>query len=293
VKKLLFLLAVIGLAAFVGRLWLKKTDKFMLPLITSNRPPNPEFDVRPLSESEEAEVHLACSQKYTYFGCGGQAYVFFSEDGKYVLKFFKQHHFRQPSHLDWIPFIKTYRDRKYSKRRKRLSLDYGSYKMGFEQLPEETAILYPHLNPSSHLKKVVTVVDKLKIEHPIDLDKTDFLLQRRAVLVTTDIEQKMAQGDIIGAKDTISKVLDLIVTRCKKGFCDRDPNILTNCGMLSGRAIKVDVGRFTRDLRMADPLLFKPETYRIVRPFRLWLAPRFPELAAHLEDEIVRLVAHD
>lgn len=288
-----FLVAAICAAFFIGKACLKKTDKFMVSLITCNRDPDPQFDARPLSSEEEAEVKNALNQKYTYFGCGGQAYVFFSQDGNYVLKFFKQHHFQKPTYLNWIPFITRYRERKYEKRKKRLSLDYHSYKMGFEELPEETAILYPHLNPSSHLNQCVTLVDKLHIEHQINLDQTDFLLQRRARLVTTTIEQQMAVQNVAAAKETISKVLQLVLTRCQKGFGDRDPNILTNCGILNGKAIKIDVGRFTHDPRMSHPLLFKPELYRIVRPFRLWLQPRYPELVEYLENELIRIVAND
>ncbi len=131
------------------------------------------------------------------------------------------------------------------------------------------------------------------IRHEIDLDNTDFLLQRRAQLVTHDIEKKMADGDILGAKKTIREVLGLVVTRCKKGFRDRDPNVFTNCGILEGKAIKIDVGRFTKDPKMARPLYFKPELYGIVRPFRVWINHRFPELVPCFDEELGRIISHD
>jgi len=292
--KTLFWIGAIGIAAVAGsRLLVKKSNHFTFAMITSDRDSEPLFETRPLTAEEQEHCQKAFDQKYAYYGCGGQAYIFFSEDGNYVLKFFKQHHFHKPVWLDYIPFLGAYRDRKYAKRRKRLELDYCSYKMGFEDLLPETGIIYPHLNKTAHLKKTIEAVDKLGIVHNIDLDSTDFLLQKRATLITSDIDQKLAAGDIEGAKKTISEILGLIVTRCKKGFRDRDPNIFTNCGMLAGRAIKIDVGRFTRDKNMAKPMYFKPELYGIARPFRAWLEQNHPELVAHFDETLGHIIAYD
>lgn len=278
-----------GIAKFCNQ----KTSKFALTEIESSRPFDSLFETRSLNPAEQAEVAIALDQPYTYFGCGGQAFVFFSDDGKYVLKFFKQRHFSPPTYLKGIPFIDNYRARKYFKRRKRLELDYGSYKIGFEELPLETGLLYLHLNKTSHLQTKLKVRDKLNIEHTIDLDQTDFILQRKADLVHTRIDQQMAQHDVAGAQETIAQVLSLIVTRCKKGYDDRDPNIATNCGILNGKAIKIDVGRFTRNPNMAKPLYYKPEVYYLSRPFRAWLKGKYPELALFLDEELTRIIVHD
>lgn len=292
-KRWFYILASCALGYGAYQLSVKTANKFILSEIQYDRPNDPLYDARPLTTEEQQEVEKALSQDYTYFGCGGQAYVFFSADGKYALKFFKQRHFREPTHLNYIPFIKKYRDIKYAKRKKKVQGEYGSYKMGFEQLPEETALVYIHLNKTSHLNKSITYVDKLKMEHKIDLDKTDFILQRRAELVHDKINQQMAAGDIAGAKHTISSIVDLIVTRCKKGYSDKDPNIATNCGIFNDRAIKIDVGRFAIDPRMKNPLFFKPELFHLVRPFHHWLSQKYPELAEHLNNEVFQVIAHE
>lgn len=285
----LIIAGVYGTAKFC----LKKTNKFAVTEIRSNRPFEPSFETRLLTVEEEKEVKEALNQHYTYFGCGGQAFVFFSQNGKYVIKFFKQRHFNPPTYLDHIPFIEKYRKEKYGKRHKRLHLDYGSYKIGFEELKEETGLLYVHLNKTSHLKKILKIKDKLNIEHCIDLDQIDFILQKRADLVFHRIKAQMARNDIEGAQKTIACVLDLIVTRCKKGYTDKDPNIATNCGMLENKAIKVDVGRFTRYSNMANPLYFKPELYHLTKPFRVWLKQQHPSLVPFLDKEVIRIIAHE
>ncbi len=289
-KKLI--LAALFLAAALSAVFyfLQKNDRFLTIEIKSNHPYEPAFEPRPLANAEFDEVNQALSQKYTYFGCGGQAFVFFSEDGNYALKFFKQRHFREPTYLNYIPFIDRYRSLKFTKRKKRIYQEYGSYKLGFDELPRETALIYLHLNKTDYFKRPVTLVDKLNLEHEVDLDTTDFILQRRAQLVPDTINAQMKAHDIEGAQKTISSIVDLIVHRCKLGYGDKDPNIATNCGIFEGRAIKIDVGRFYHDERMKNPLFYKPELFHLTRPFRKWLMHNHPELAPHLDAEVQKVI---
>ncbi len=289
-----YILGIIAAALIgVGLYFVEKNDRFLTFEIKSNHPYDASYEPRALSKEEFKEVDRALSQKYTYLACGGQAFVFLSEDGKYALKFFKQRHFRQPTYLNYIPFIEKYRKQKYAKRKKKIQVEYGSYKLGFNELPEETALVYLHLNNTSLFKRPVTIIDRLQFEHDIDLDTTNFILQRRAQLVPQTINDQMAAGDVQGAQKTISSIVDLIVHRCKLGYGDKDPNIATNCGIFEGRAIKIDVGRFYRDERMKNPLFYKAELFHLTRPFRAWLVHNHPELSSHLDAEVQKVIFHD
>jgi hypothetical protein len=248
----------------------KIVDKIVLSEIQDDRPYNPAFET---TISDEKEALSALDQPYTYFGQGGQAYVFFSEDKNYVLKFFKQRHFRKNPH--------------------RMIKDYRSYKIGYEQLPHETEIVYLHLNPTSHLKKSIKFKDRLGLSHTVDLDKTDFILQRRATLLYDKIDQQMAQNNLEGAKNTISSTLKLIQTIAKKGLHDNDPKISKNCGFVNNHAIKIDVGRFYHDERMKKPNYYKPELYHHTRSLRHWLLQNHPELIPHLDAEVLKVVLHE
>ncbi len=282
------------LATFaVAFYFFEKNDRFLPIEIQSDHPYEPAFESRTLSQEEKTEINQALSQKYTYLACGGQAFVFFSEDGKYALKFFKQRHFRQPTYLNYIPFIDCYRTLKFAKRKKRLHQEYKSYKLGFNELYKETALVYLHLNKTDQFKRSVTLIDRLNLEHHIDLDTTDFILQKRAQLVPDTINSQMKQGDVEGAQKTISSVIDLIVYRCKSGYGDKDPNIATNCGIYEGRAIKIDVGRFYHDERMKKPLFYKPELFHLTRPFRKWLVEHHPDLVPHLDNEVQKVIFYD
>lgn len=289
-KKLILVVLVLAATISTAFYFFQKNDRFLTIEIKSNHPYEPAFESRPLTHEEFEEVDRALSQKYTYFGCGGQAFVFFSEDGKYALKFFKQRHFRQPTYLNHIPFIDKYRNLKYAKRKRKIQQEYGSYKLGFDKLPHETALVYLHLNKTNHFNRSITLIDRLELEHAIDLDTTDFILQRRAQLVPDTINAHMRACATEEAQKTISSVVHLIVHRCKLGYGDKDPNIATNCGIFEGRAIKIDVGRFYLDERMKQPLFYKAELFHLTRPFRNWLLQNHPILVPHLDAEVQKVI---
>lgn len=101
------LFALIVLYQVLAAFCLKRTDTFTITGISSNRPFDPAWQTRPLSEQEQKEFDAATAQKYRYFGKGGQCYAFFSEDGQYVIKFFKQKVYTIPlwHHFIPIPFV--------------------------------------------------------------------------------------------------------------------------------------------------------------------------------------------
>lgn len=275
---------------FTGEFCKKQTDTFTMGAISSNRPYSPTFATRPLLPEENAEVEKALSQPYVYFGCGGQAYALFSADGQYVVKFFKQRLFRPPHLLNLLPlpkFLHRYRDRRNWKRLDKLQRDFFSYKVSFDQLQTQTGVIYTHLNRTQELG-TLEVIDRLGIHHRLDLDRFDFLVQRMAERTYDRIDRLMQDGDIEAAKRSIRSIFELISTRAKMGYRDRDPNIRTNCGFIGERAVKIDVGRFVISEEMRTKEGHNDELQRIAAPFGEWIEKTHPELHAsyhiHLEE---------
>ncbi|NGX47199.1 MAG: hypothetical protein K1000chlam3_00571 [Chlamydiae bacterium] len=266
---------------FIPRFCKKQTDTFTILGISSNRPYSAEFATRPLDDEEETELQIALSQAYNYFGRGGQAYTFFSADGKYVIKFFKQRLFRPSWLLNHLPlpaFLHKFREKRNFKRADKLQRDFFSYKIAFEELHEETGLIYSHLNPTSHLKTKLAIKDRLGIRHFIDLDRFDFVVQKRATRVYDQIDELMGSGKVEEAKQALKEVFVMIQTRAKKGFRDRDPNIRTNCGFIGSRAIKIDVGRFVRSEDMRKKEIYSADLKRITAPFEEWIKETHPIL---------------
>lgn len=278
---------------FIARFAVKKTDGFSILAISSDRPFEERFITRAPSFEEQTLLETAFNQPYHYFGCGGQAFAFFSQDGNYVIKFFKQRLFRPSYVLNAIPlpkFLHRFRNKRNWKRRDKLERDFFSYKVAYEQLQEQTGIIYSHLQKTTHLQKRIEVIDRLGIHHFLNLDQFDFVVQKRAERVYDKIDSLMRTGMLQEAEQGISEVFQLIITRAKLGFRDRDPNIRTNCGFIGAKAVKIDVGRFVVSEQIKTPEGIKEEVTVIIQPFRNWLEKAYPELMPHLLYEYERVV---
>lgn len=268
-NKILLIFAFIGVAYFCE----KETEGFTILRISSNRPYNPEWKT-----NEPANLKQALDQKFKYFGCGGQVFVFFSEDQKYVLKFFKQKSYNTPFWVHFLPDFLPYKHKKIASKNARFNRDFVSYKLASDQIPEHTGTLYAHLNKTDHLKTAFVLIDKLGIEHKLNADDFDFMLQERAELVQPHITSLMQNKDIEGAKRAISSLLEMINERTKMGVVDRYPNLFKNFGFIGSRAVELDVGRFMPgDNQEGLP--------RLHAEFKNWLQNNYPELIPHWEQE--------
>jgi hypothetical protein len=269
---------VIGfcLAAYVSR---KATDGFAMTKITSSLPHSAEEPLSPLPE----HLRAALDQPYIYLSKGAQTYVFASADGNYVLKFFRHDHMRLPAWKRWIPLERI--GKSNAKRQAKLMKDFASYRLAYHELPEETALLFLHLEKSHHHLPQVNLVDKLGIQHAVPLDDMEFLLQRRGELLYPAITRAMDQGDPNAAKAIIDSLIDVLKQRSERGIFDKDPDLNTNFAVVDGkRAIQIDIGRFRRDLVRRESR--KEELIRITDHFHQWLMIRYPDLDTMLKERL-------
>lgn len=287
VKTSLFIAASAGCFFLAKDFCYSKTDGFTITGITPDRPFDPTFATRALSDRESTELNKALDQPYSYYGYGAQAYIFFSSDGNYALKLFKQRIYTTPFWFKLpIPILfNKYKQKLTSHRKDKQLRDFLSYKLAFEELQDLSGVVFVHLNPTSSLHKKLQITDKIGITHELALDQIDFVLQKRAEHVHTRIDRLMKEGQVDKAKESITALVDLILTRCRRGINDRDPSIDTNCGFLEDRAIKIDIGRMQLDPAFRSPTVALEQVVKITAPFNEWLKTRYPELAIHLEQE--------
>lgn len=261
-RTLIILLFFCGLAPFVR----KQTGDFTLACLHSPFPPNSQWEI----PFEIETVRPALNQPFYYLNTGGQAFAFVSQDGKYVLKCIKNH-LRSPHYwaltFPWPNPLRTaclnYLNKKLTKRTR----DFTSYQLAASFLQEESALLCVHLNPTDCFHTTLRLVDKLHITHGIPLDKTEFILQKRATPLHLYLDQAMAEGQVDLAKTALRATLDLLNRSHAKGIYDEDPKLHTNIGILDGAAIFIDVGRLTRSRK-------PPNLTRLIR----WIADHHPSL---------------
>jgi hypothetical protein len=288
-KTLLFACVCISLYYLGSWFCTPKTDAFTLGRIHSALTHHHAWET-PLPIGEEKHtLATLLSQPFHYLGSGGQCYAFVSEDGNYVIKFFK-HKLRAPWNYFYthpLPApLEAVRLRKLAKILMKLDRDFTSYKLAYEELQPETGILYVHLNKTTGLNQAVTIYDKLNIAHTIDLDQIEFIVQKKADLAYSYLDSLIQNGNLTQLKVSIDSLIEVIISRCKKGIFDEDAKIHRNFGFIDGKAVVIDVGRFRKDPSRTSSDVYTQDVRTITRSLRVWMQESCPELTPWLEQRL-------
>lgn len=288
-------LVAVAVAAFygLGRLYFQLTGGFTIGNITSDFAYHPEWETRSLSTVEHSQLSYALDQPYHYLGKGCQAYVFASQDGQYVVKFFKYQRYRlQPwlKNFPPLPAIVQYRQEKSAKKEEKLSRFVSSWKVAFEHLKDETGLLYVHLNKTHDLNKKLVIYDKIGMQHIVDLDQMEFCVQRKADMLCPTLLKFKENGDLQGAQELLSSLLNLILSEYQRGLADNDHALMQNTGVAAGKPIHIDVGQFVIDERVKEVSFYQQELFTKTYKFKLWLKEAYPELYPYLEERLLAIM---
>ncbi len=252
-RKIILLTLSIPLFFGLERFAHAKTDGFAIVNIASPLLPNSKWDV-----DNPPGWEKILQQEYSYLACGAQNYVFASADGKYVIKFFKHQHMRIPPLLKKLG---AYSQAKKEKKRTVQEETFASMKIAFDFLRDETALVALHLNKSKNLPKPLCLIDKIGIKHHINPNDFEFVVQKRGELAF----EKMEKWRLAGKKEKVEGALAEMIAYSKKriacGIFDKDPDFATNFGIIDGKIVQIDIGRFS--MQKEEDL---NELYRITRP---------------------------
>jgi hypothetical protein len=197
---------------------------------------HPEWDILPLSSIERQKLVNVLSQPFHYLADGSQSFVFASEDGKYVIKFFRIKRL--------VPkLIHSFRPKKIANRQRNLHLLFNAYKLAYERFRQEAGLLFIHLNPSNHLKITLHVQDRKKKEHAINLDEVQFVVQEKAEILHHRLGRLKAEKKFEELQKATSAFLSLVKYRIDAGITDLDKTITINYGFVGDRPVQIDVGR--------------------------------------------------
>ncbi len=291
---LFFILFALGFYAS-ARFCHKQTGGFTVWKIASDHSFHPEWDVESLDPKNQAEVDLLLNQPYHFYSYGGQSYIFISADGTTVLKVFKHHHMRSFSWIDHVPLPRNFHmilKQFTQSQRDKLSHFFGSCTLAYDLFKERTGLIYLHLNKTSHFKRTLTLIDKLNIAHQIDLDHTDFALQKKAELPYERFRRLKKEGNLAEAERSLKSLLELIAERCQRGIEDRDPNIRRNCGFLKGKAIEIDLGSYSRNEALKNPKIGRETLLRQTRRLEQWIVKTYPELHPCFQKQLHEVMNH-
>lgn len=197
----------------------------------------------PSSEKIEALTTDFSSQPFYFLGAGKQFYAFESQDKQIVLKFVKQSR-RKP--LPWLanltlPFpLSSFRDQYLQKRQKRLQDLLDSCRLSYDKVAEETGVMKLHLIPVSDSSQIITLFDNLGIAHQVDIEKTQFVVQKKAHLLTNF------------SHHAIDEMIKLTALLSKKGVVNLDPMIERNFGMCETKMMALDFGSLKEDVKVSS-----------------------------------------
>jgi len=217
------------------------------------------------------------NQTFTYLSSGSQSYVFFSEDGQMVLKLFKFQHMRTPPIFDFITGFAPL-DAKRVKKRRVLEKTFDSLCIGYDKLKRETGLLFLHLAKTNHLHKKIVIIDKIGKKHHLDLDRVEFLIQKKGTLAYSALDIWMEKGEVQKAQQALTALVNLSIHRCKMGIFDKDPDFSTNFGFIETIPFQMDFGRLSLSEEEKEFETYAPEMIRITRELEKWIQENHPEL---------------
>lgn len=250
---------------------------------------NPEWDVRCPPETIQF-VNMITQQPFYYLARGFQATAFLSQDGDYVIKFFHQSRLREKSFSD-DPIGYMFRNNNEERIADRDEI-FLSSKMCYEEFPEESGIIYVHLNRTENTIKGIKLFDSIGQQYRFQGDETSFIVQKRAKYVLPVLKELMLEGKVEEAHARIDQIIDLLLSLAKKGFVDGDVALMrnNNIGFVEDRAIYIDTGHIVKEpnLNVNERMRFEFDVR--LRPLYDWLKIRYPELADYFtkrQEEIV------
>ncbi len=263
-KKISQIGLVLGCVVGLSLVAEKATANFTIARITTNLPFHPEWEVQSIDKQELASIEGIVKQKFLFLDNGGQSWVFISQDGQYVVKFFK---FRFTwydlfKNLSLPHFLEPYRPQLTSKQLAKRNRLLGGYAIAYQKMREETLLKGIFLNGKHEGLTTMHIIDKIGVSHHIDLHDKPFIIQRTAVPLVTHLTPLMKEGRIQEAQDALCSALNLIAERCAHGIIDEDHRLFCNLGFVGKQAVYLDAGSLKEDPSIALPERARNEILR-------------------------------
>ncbi len=181
---------------------------------------------------------------------GGQSYVFFSEDDRYVLKFIRCQRLRIPPWIELLPLptpLAEIRRVKMDRQRERLNKLLTSFKNAYVDLKEESLVLDVNISQKKgRYQSKLIIYDKNHIRYELDPNTVPFVIQGKAEVFGPVLVKKLKAGDELFVKEALINCIDLMVNRVNKGYIDTDCYLRKNVGIIGTHPMLLDVGSFEK-----------------------------------------------
>lgn len=286
-KFFLFILCFLSIGFFCH----SQTKGFRLYRILSNLPNDPRWETPPLTPKEKEDLNNRLNQKFTFLGCGGWCFAFLGEDGETVLKFYKHSQFLPWEILRHFSLDKLFlKSAPWPKNTPYFQeFNFKSCMLLYTQAKERAGLLYVHLNKTKGQHTPVTLIDNVGVSHQIDLDQTEFVVQKRATLLMPHLENLMKENKSDEAKKCIDDLFDCFLEFYAKGIRDLDKSLRNNFGFVGSYAIALDISSFGNDESLKNPSIHLKELSLKTHRLERWLRKYHPSLYIHYQSRVKQL----
>ena len=275
------------LVFILARVYYSLTDDFRLSNITYPLPFEESWQIAANSADKEKQLNVILKQPFYYLGKGAQSYAFSSEDGKYVLKFFKFKHLRPSLFIDSLPpvgFLKSYKDKQIARKERKLFGVFNSYKLAFDTDKDESGLIFIQLNTEGNPERFVTVIDKIGVKRTVNLQNYPFILQYKGETLRVVINELLKKGGVEISKVRLGQILDMYAREYSKGIFDHDHGVMQNTGFVGDQPIHLDVGKLLREEQMKDKAFAKKDAELVVEKMNEWVKKNYPQYSTEIKD---------
>lgn len=265
-KNLLFCLLFIFACLKIPKNYFRLTGGFRLSSCVLNI--ESAANSLPLSE----ETKLALDQPFFFLKRGSQAYVFVSQDKKYVLKLFAKP-------------LKSYRFQRYTHAKKphlhasfaplRIENALKGYRIASALPRALTALVHEHLELTENTLPSITLYDAFYRSYQIPLDHNAFVLQKKCDLLVSTLKNLAETNNFSAIESLRQSYLETIAYRASLGIRNTDTEFKKNFGVLEGRVVEFDVGEYVLDPEFLSPEKQEEEVGRFQNHFDYWMKKHF------------------
>lgn len=210
------------------------------------------------------DVEAILKQPFYYLDKGKQSYVFLSEDGLYVLKFFAA---KGPS-------------KKYYRL-------LEGYHLGYEYFPRHAGLLHIHVFFNAKVNITVNLISRMGRRYFVDLNTHPFVLQRAAEPTGRALARLLKARDLEAAKKYLGMLVEMYLKEYSAGIYDADYNFIYNTGFVDGKPLHLDLGRLIADERAKDPAFYRMKMKKSFHDrLFFWLQRHFPKYRQEIVEEM-------
>lgn len=244
----------------------------------------------PLKNSSTAllpdEILTQFDQPLRYLDEGNQAFAFTTNNGNFVVKFFKSDPLSARSWLEMfsgIPLIDSYLNKKKERSRRKFDRVFEAYDIAFSHDQENCGLVYTHLIQSDHLNLSTIAIDAFGVSHFIPLDQYAFVIQKKGEPLKKILKRELDAGNIDTIKQKLHCVIAMYLEEYQRGIFDHDHNLMSNVGFSEGRPMRIDVGKLVLDLSYQKKEVYLPDLKKIIHErIEKWLKRYSPSHSAEI-----------